>query len=43
MKIEGAISVKAAISNNKREVTKVYIDKNKKTKIMKNHQTNYKK
>ncbi|MDO5440303.1 MAG: RNA methyltransferase [Erysipelotrichaceae bacterium] len=32
MKIEGAISVKAAISNNKRAVTKVYIDKSKKTK-----------
>ena len=32
MIIEGAISVKAAISNKKREVKKVYIDKNKKTK-----------
>ena len=32
MIIEGAISVKVAISNKKREVNKVYIDKNKKTK-----------
>ena len=32
MKIEGAISVKAAITNSKRKVNKVYIDKDKKTK-----------
>lgn len=32
MIIEGSISVKAAISNAKREVEKVYIDKSKKTK-----------
>ena len=32
MIIEGAISVKAAISNSKRKVNKVYIDKSKKTK-----------
>lgn len=32
MIIEGAISVKAAISNNKRTVSKVYIDSKKKTK-----------
>ena len=32
MIIEGSISVKAAITNSKREVTKVYIDKSKKTK-----------
>lgn len=32
MKIEGAISVKAAIQNKKRIVTKVYIDSKKKTK-----------
>ena len=30
--IEGAISVKAVIQNNKREVERVYIDKDKKTK-----------
>lgn len=32
MIVEGAISVKAAINNSKREVYKVYIDRNKKTK-----------
>lgn len=32
MIIEGSIAVKAAISNNKRKVNKVYIDSNKKTK-----------
>lgn len=32
MLIEGAISVKAAISSNRRKVNKVYIDKDKKTK-----------
>ena len=32
MTIEGAISVKAAINGRKREVTKIYINKTKKTK-----------
>ena len=32
MIIEGAIAVKAAVQNEKREIIKVYIDKNKKTK-----------
>lgn len=32
MIIEGAISVKAALSNHKREVKKIFIDQNKKTK-----------
>ena len=32
MMIEGAISVKSAIQNGKREIIKVYIDKDKKTK-----------
>ena len=32
MIIEGAIAVKAALQNKKREIFKVYIDKDKKTK-----------